>query len=226
MQRLVDRVAVITGAGSGIGLASARRLAAEGARIVAVDIDGETGKAAATEAGGIFVQADVTSEDDVRGVYETAAREFGRIDIAFNNAGISPPEDDSILVTGLDAWRRVQEVNLTSVYLCCKHVIPHMRRAGGGSIINTASFVAILGAATSQISYTASKGGVLAMSRELRRARGDRRRRGVPGQRRRLVRHRVDVPGGWRHLRCVCDAAVDWPDLRSLSASSVRPGRR
>src|SRR5579871_1328304 len=167
MQRLQDRVAVITGAGSGIGLACVRRLAAEGARIVAVDIDGETGKAAATEAGGIFVQADVTSEDDVRGVYETAAREFGRVDVAFNNAGISPPGDDSILVTGLDAWKRVQEVNLTSVYLCCKYAIPHMQRQGKGSIINTASFVAVMGAATSQISYSASKGGVLAMSREL-----------------------------------------------------------
>src|SRR6266568_5388710 len=145
MQRLLDRVAVITGAGSGIGLPSARRLAAEGAKIVAVDIDGDTGKAAATEAGGIFVQADLTSEDDVRAVYETAASEFGRVDIAFNNAGISPPEDDSILVTGLDAWRRVQDVNLTSVYLCCKHAIEHMRARGGGSVINTASFVAVLG---------------------------------------------------------------------------------
>ena len=167
MQRLLDRVAVVTGAGSGIGLASVRRLAAEGAKVVAVDVDGETGKAAAEEVGGLFAQADVTSEEDVRAVYDTAIREFGRIDVAFNNAGISPPEDDSILTTGLDAWRRVQEVNLTSVYLCCKHVIPHMQRGGGGSIINTASFVAVLGAATSQISYTASKGGVLALSREL-----------------------------------------------------------
>jgi len=167
MQRLLDRVAVVTGAGSGIGLASVRRLAAEGAKVVAVDVDGETGKAAAEEVGGLFAQADVTSEEDVRAVYDTAMREFGRIDVAFNNAGISPPEDDSILTTGLDAWRRVQEVNLTSVYLCCKHVIPHMQRQGGGSIINTASFVAVLGSATSQISYTASKGGVLAMSREL-----------------------------------------------------------
>ena len=167
MQRLLDRVAVVTGAGSGIGLASVRRFAAEGAKVVAVDVDGETGKAAAEEVGGLFAQADVTSEEDVRAVYDTAMREFGRIDVAFNNAGISPPEDDSILTTGLDAWRRVQEVNLTSVYLCCKHVIPHMQRGGGGSIINTASFVAVLGAATSQISYTASKGGVLAMSREL-----------------------------------------------------------
>src|SRR5690348_3478036 len=167
MQRLVDRVAVVTGAGSGIGLASVRRLAAEGARVVAVDVDGDTGKAAATEVGGMFIQADVTSEDDVRGVYEAAAREYGRVDIAFNNAGISPPEDDSILTTGLDAWRRVQEVNLTSVYLCSKYAIEHMLVRGKGSVINTASFVAVMGAATSQISYTASKGGVLAMSREL-----------------------------------------------------------
>jgi NAD(P)-dependent dehydrogenase (short-subunit alcohol dehydrogenase family) len=167
MQRLQDRVAVITGAGSGIGLASARRLAAEGAKVIAVDIDESSGKAAAEETAGRFIAADVSCEQDVRGLYDSVAAEFGRVDIAFNNAGISPPEDDSILTTGIDAWRRVQEVNLTSVYLCCKYVIPHMQRQGGGSIINTASFVAVLGAATSQISYTASKGGVLAMSREL-----------------------------------------------------------
>jgi NAD(P)-dependent dehydrogenase (short-subunit alcohol dehydrogenase family) len=167
MQRLVDRVAVVTGAGSGIGLASARRLAAEGAKVVVADLDGEAGKAAADEVGGLFVHADVTSEDDVAAMYEAALSAYGRIDVAFNNAGISPPDDDSILVTGLEAWRRVQEVNLTSVYLCCKHVIPHMQARGGGSIINTASFVAVMGSATSQISYSASKGGVLAMSREL-----------------------------------------------------------
>jgi NAD(P)-dependent dehydrogenase (short-subunit alcohol dehydrogenase family) len=167
MQRLQDRVAVITGAGSGIGLASARRMAAEGAKVVAVDIDKAAGQAAAEETGGIFVAADVSSEEDVRRLFDDVAGEFGRIDIAFNNAGISPPEDDSILTTGIEAWRRVQEINLTSVYLCCKYVIPHMQRHGKGSIINTASFVAVLGAATSQISYTASKGGVLAMSREL-----------------------------------------------------------
>jgi NAD(P)-dependent dehydrogenase (short-subunit alcohol dehydrogenase family) len=167
MERLTDRVAVITGAGSGIGLASARRLAAEGARIVAVDIDETAGKAVAAETGGLFIAADVASADQVRRLFEQAAERFGRIDIAFNNAGISPPDDDSILDTGLEAWRRVQEVNLTSVYLCCKYVIPYMQRQGKGSIINTASFVAVLGAATSQISYTASKGGVLAMSREL-----------------------------------------------------------
>jgi NAD(P)-dependent dehydrogenase (short-subunit alcohol dehydrogenase family) len=167
MQRLQDRVAVITGAGSGIGLASTRRMAAEGATIVAVDIDKAAGQAAADETGGTFAAADVSSEEDVRRLFDDVAAEFGRIDIAFNNAGISPADDDSILTTGIDAWRRVQEVNLTSVYLCCKYVIPHMQRQGKGSIINTASFVAVLGAATSQISYTASKGGVLAMSREL-----------------------------------------------------------
>lgn len=166
-QRLQDRVAVITGAGSGIGLASARRLASEGAVVVAVDIDEAAGKAVAEETGGTFVTADVASEDDVQRLFETVVARHGRVDISFHNAGISPPDDDSILTTGLDAWRRVQEVNLTSVYLCCKYVIPQMQRQGKGSIINTASFVAVLGAATSQISYTASKGGVLAMSREL-----------------------------------------------------------
>jgi NAD(P)-dependent dehydrogenase (short-subunit alcohol dehydrogenase family) len=167
MERLQDRVAVITGAGSGIGLATARRLAAEGARVVAVDIDARAGQAAADEVGGEFIATDVTDEAAVAALFDGVAERLGRIDIAFNNAGISPPEDDSILTTGLDAWRRVQEVNLTSVYLCCKYVIPHMQRQGKGSIINTASFVAVLGAATSQISYTASKGGVLAMTREL-----------------------------------------------------------
>ncbi len=167
MQRLQGRVAVVTGAGSGIGLASARRLAAEGASIVAVDIDQAAGEAAAAETGGAFVAADVADENQVRDLFDGVAAMFGRIDIAFNNAGISPRDDDSILTTGLDAWRRVQEVNLTSVYLCCKYVLPHMLRARKGAIINTASFVAVLGAATSQISYTASKGGVLALSREL-----------------------------------------------------------
>lgn len=167
MQRLLDRVAVITGAGSGIGLATAHRLAAEGARVVCADIDEEAGAKAATEVGGLFVRADVTSEQDVAHLYERAFETYGSVDVAFNNAGISPPDDGSILETGMDAWRRVQEVNLTSVYLCCKHVIPYMRRRGKGSIINTASFVAVMGSATSQVSYTAAKGGVLAMSREL-----------------------------------------------------------
>ena len=165
--RLQDKGAVITGAGSGIGLASARRFASEGAKVVCVDIDELAGKAAADDVGGIFAHADVTVDADVQAMYATAVDTFGGLDIAFNNAGISPPDDDSILTTGIDAWRRVQEVNLTSVYLCCKYAIPHMQARGGGSIINTASFVAVMGSATSQISYTASKGGVLAMSREL-----------------------------------------------------------
>lgn len=166
-RRLVGRTAVITGAGSGIGLATARRLSSEGANVVCADIDEVAGKAAAEEVGGTYVQVDVTDSEQVEALYKTAFDTYGSVDIAFNNAGISPPDDDSILTTGLDAWKRVQEVNLTSVYLCCKHALPYMQRQGRGSIINTASFVAVMGAATSQISYTASKGGVLSMSREL-----------------------------------------------------------
>jgi NAD(P)-dependent dehydrogenase (short-subunit alcohol dehydrogenase family) len=165
--RLADKVAVVTGAGSGIGLATAHRFAAEGAHVVCADLDPVAGAKAAADVGGHFVEADVTSENQVQALFRTAVDEFGRLDVAFNNAGISPPEDDSILTTGLDAWRKVQEVNLTSVYLCCKYAIEEMRGRGGGSIINTASFVAVMGSATSQISYTASKGGVLALSREL-----------------------------------------------------------
>ncbi|WP_281690591.1 3-oxoacyl-ACP reductase [Pseudonocardia thermophila] len=167
MQRLESRVAVVTGGGSGIGLATVRRFAAEGALVVVADIDDDAGRTAADEVGGLFVRTDVTDEGQVENLFRTAADTFGKLDIAFNNAGISPPDDDSILITGIEAWERVQKVNLTSVYLCCKHAIPHMRANGKGSIINTASFVATMGAATSQISYTASKGGVLAMSREL-----------------------------------------------------------
>ncbi|RSN26917.1 3-oxoacyl-ACP reductase [Amycolatopsis sp. WAC 04169] len=167
VQRFEGRVAVITGGSSGIGLATARRLASEGAKVVIGDISAETGKASADEVGGLFVQADVTDAEQVEALFQTTVDTFGSVDVAFNNAGISPPEDDSILTTGIDAWEKVQKVNLTSVYLCCKAVLPHMQRQGKGSIINTASFVAVMGAATSQISYTASKGGVLAMSREL-----------------------------------------------------------
>lgn len=167
MKRLEGRVAVITGGASGLGRATALRFADEGALVVVVDTNAESGEAVAATVGGIFVQADVTDAADVARMYRTAFDAYGSVDIAFNNAGISPLDDDSILTTGIDAWRRVQEANLTSVYLCCKEVIPYMQRQGRGAIINTASFVATLGAATSQISYTASKGGVLAMSREL-----------------------------------------------------------
>ncbi len=165
--RLTGRVAVVTGAGSGIGLATVRRLAADGATVVAVDVDAVTGTAAAQEVGGDFIACDVADEGQVRSLYDEVAGRHGSVDIAFNNAGISPPDDDSILDTGLAAWERVQRVNLTSVYLCCKYAIGQMRRQGRGAIVNTASFVALMGAATSQIAYTASKGGVLSMTREL-----------------------------------------------------------
>jgi NAD(P)-dependent dehydrogenase (short-subunit alcohol dehydrogenase family) len=165
--RLAGRVAVITGGASGIGLASARRLAREGARVVIADRDPDAGSAAAAAVEGEFVAVDVSDAEQVDHLFTVVTERFGRIDVSFHNAGISPPDDDSILTTDLDAWRRVQDVNLTSVYLCCKAVLPHMQRQGKGSIINTASFVATMGSATSQISYTASKGGVLALSREL-----------------------------------------------------------
>jgi NAD(P)-dependent dehydrogenase (short-subunit alcohol dehydrogenase family) len=165
--RLEGRVAVVTGGCSGIGLATVRRFAAEGARVVVADVDDARGGEVAEAAGGLFVRCDVTDAEQVEALFRAAKDTYGSVDVAFNNAGISPPDDDSILETGIEAWRRVQEVNLTSVYLCCKAVLPYMLEQGRGSIINTASFVAVMGAATSQISYTASKGGVLAMSREL-----------------------------------------------------------
>jgi NAD(P)-dependent dehydrogenase (short-subunit alcohol dehydrogenase family) len=172
VERFQGRVAVVTGGASGIGLATSRRLAAEGAKVVIADLDETSGKAAAGEVGGLFVRTDVCVAEQVEALFQAAVDTFGSVDVAFHNAGISPPDDDSILETGIEAWDRVQKVNLTSVYLCCKAVIPHMLRqfeatGRGGSIVNTASFVATLGSATSQISYTASKGGVLAMSREL-----------------------------------------------------------
>ena len=169
--RIQDRVAVVTGGCSGIGLATVQRFVAEGARVVIGDIDDERGKALAEELGGsataVYQHVDVTDKDQVDALFRTAKETLGSVDIAFNNAGISPPDDDSILDTELEAWRRVQEVNLTSVYLCCKAALPYMLEQGRGSIINTASFVAVMGAATSQISYSASKGGVLSMTREL-----------------------------------------------------------
>jgi len=202
--RLEGRVAVITGAASGIGRASALRFAAEGAHVVVADLDDAGGTALADEIGGLFVHADVTDADDVQRMYATAVERFGGLDVCFNNAGISPPDDDSILETGLDAWRRVQEVNLTSVYLCCKYGIPLLLEHGGGSVINTASFVAVMGAATSQISYTASKGGVLAMSREM----------GVQ-----FARQGVRV-------NALCPGPVNTPLLRELFASDPERAAR
>ena len=165
--RLEGRTAVVTGGCSGIGLATVKRFAEEGAKVVIGDVDEATGPVVAESVGGTFVRVDVTSKEDVDALFRTAKETYGSVDVAFNNAGISPPDDDSILDTDLDAWRRVQEVNLTSVYLCCKAALPYMLEQKRGSIINTASFVAVMGAATSQISYSASKGGVLSMSREL-----------------------------------------------------------
>jgi NAD(P)-dependent dehydrogenase (short-subunit alcohol dehydrogenase family) len=202
--RLDGKVAVITGAASGIGRASARRFAAEGAHVVVADVDKDGGTALAEEIGGLFVRADVTDADDVQAMYAAAVDRFGGLDVCFNNAGISPPDDDSILETELDAWRRVQEVNLTSVYLCCKYGIPHLLERGGGAVVNTASFVAVMGAATSQISYTASKGGVLAMSREL----------GVQ-----FARQGVRV-------NALCPGPVNTPLLRELFASDPERAAR
>ncbi len=166
-KRLGGKVAVVTGGGGGIGLASARRLHAEGATVVIGDIDERSGAAAADQLGGLFVPVNVADESSVNTLFDTVVSGYGAVDIAINNAGISPPDDDLIQNTELPAWQRVQDVNLKSVYLCCRAALRHMAPAGRGSIVNIASFVAVMGSATSQISYTASKGGVLAMSREL-----------------------------------------------------------
>ena len=158
--RLEGKVCVITGAAGGIGAETARRFGEEGATVVGVDLSPDS-------AGDLALEADVTDAGQVEEMYRQAREQCGRIDVLFNNAGISPTDDASVLDTSLEAWQRVQDVNLKSVFLCCKFGIPHLLEAGGGSVINTASFVAVVGAATSQISYTASKGGVLALSREL-----------------------------------------------------------
>jgi len=172
--------------------------------VVVADIDPEAGKAAADEVVGLFVQTDVTSPEQVEALFAAAVDTYGSVDVAFNNAGISPPDDDSILDTGLEAWQRVQEVNLTSVFLCCKAAIPHMQRQGRGAIVNTASFVAVMGAATSQISYTASKGGVLAMTREL----------GVQ-----FAREGIRV-------NALCPGPVDTPLLQELFAADPERAQR
>jgi NAD(P)-dependent dehydrogenase (short-subunit alcohol dehydrogenase family) len=203
-ERFAGRTAVVTGGSSGIGLATVRRFAAEGAKVVIGDVDAVAGEAAADEVGGLFVRTDVTSETDVDALFAAAVDTYGGVDVAFNNAGISPPEDDSILTTGLDVWRRVQEVNLTSVYLCCRAAIPHMQRQGKGAIVNTASFVAVMGAATSQVSYTASKGGVLAMSREL----------GVQ-----FAREGI-------RINALCPGPVDTPLLQELFAADPERAQR
>jgi NAD(P)-dependent dehydrogenase (short-subunit alcohol dehydrogenase family) len=195
--RLEGKVCVITGVAGGIGGATAAVFAREGARVVGVDL-------AEHSIGELPLQADVADEDAVRSIYTRAREHFGRVDVLFNNAGISPNDDASVLDTTLEAWERVQAVNLRSVFLCCKHGIPHLLDGGGGSVINTASFVATLGAATSQISYTASKGGVLALSREL----------GVEFARRGV------------RVNALCPGPVDTPLLRELYAKDPEQAAR
>jgi NAD(P)-dependent dehydrogenase (short-subunit alcohol dehydrogenase family) len=195
--RLERKVCVITGARGGIGGAAVAAFAREGATVVGVDLEPDS-------PGDLAVMCDVTDEDAVRELYARVRAEYGRVDVLFNNAGISPPDDASVLDTSYEAWRRVQEVNLTSVFLCCKHGIPHLLAGDGGSVINTASFVAVMGAATSQVAYTASKGGVLALSREL----------GVEFARRGV------------RVNALCPGPVDTPLLRELYAADPEQAAR
>ena len=195
--RLSDKVCVVTGAAGGIGAATVELFQREGAKVVGVDV-------LADAPGDLALQVDVTVEDEVAAMYRRARDEFGRIDVLFNNAGISPTDDASVLDTSVEVYERVQRVNMRSVFLCCKHGIPHLLETGGGSVINTASFVAVMGAATSQISYTASKGGVLALSREL----------GVEFARRGV------------RVNALCPGPVDTPLLRELYASDPEQAQR
>jgi NAD(P)-dependent dehydrogenase (short-subunit alcohol dehydrogenase family) len=168
MGRLDGKVCVITGAGGGMGREAALLFSAEGAQVCAADVDGDAAHRTAAEADDVFAQqVDVADEQSVKQMMDATADRYGGIDVLYNNAGISPNDDASVLETSIEAWDRVQNVNTKGVFLCCKHGIPHLQRRGGGSVINVASFVALVGAATSQISYTASKGAVLSMTREL-----------------------------------------------------------
>jgi NAD(P)-dependent dehydrogenase (short-subunit alcohol dehydrogenase family) len=196
--RLEGKVCVITGAKGGIGASAAELFAREGAIVVGVDL-------AEDSPGDLALACDVTDDDAVRELYARVRGEYGHVDVLFNNAGISPNDDASVLDTSLEAWQRVQDVNLKSVFLCCKHGIPHLlENERGGSVINTASFVAVVGAATSQISYTASKGGVLALSREL----------GVEFARRGV------------RVNALCPGPVDTPLLRELFAKDPERAAR
>jgi NAD(P)-dependent dehydrogenase (short-subunit alcohol dehydrogenase family) len=198
--RLDGKVCVITGAAGGIGAATAEAFGREGARVVGVDLNDSS-------PGDLALAVDVTDEDAVRDMYARVHDEFGGIDVLFNNAGISPDDDTSVLDTSLEAWQRVQDVNLKSVFLCCKHGIPHLLENDPptrGSVINTASFVAVMGAATSQISYTASKGGVLALTREL----------GVEFARRGV------------RVNALCPGPIDTPLLRELFAKDPEKAQR
>jgi NAD(P)-dependent dehydrogenase (short-subunit alcohol dehydrogenase family) len=195
--RLDGKVCVITGAASGIGAETARLFRREGAKVVGVDIDPGS-------EGDLALEADLTDEQQVRAMYERAKGELGRVDVLFNNAGINPTDDASVLETSTDAWQRVLDANVRSVFLCCKHGIPHLLEGGGGSVINTASFVAVMGAAVSQISYTASKGAVLSLSREL----------GVEFARRGV------------RVNALCPGPVNTPLLQELFASDPEKAKR
>jgi NAD(P)-dependent dehydrogenase (short-subunit alcohol dehydrogenase family) len=195
--RLEGRVCVITGAAGGIGAEAVRLFSDEGAIVAGVDVrEGAPGD--------LSIAANVADEGQVRELYARVRETYGRIDVLFNNAGISPPDDASVLDTDLQAWERVQEVNVRSVFLCCKHGIPHLLESGGGSVVNTASFVAVMGAATSQISYTASKGAVLALSREL----------GVEFARRGV------------RVNALCPGPVNTPMLQSIYAADPEQAAR
>ncbi len=167
--RLEGKVCVITGAGGGMGREAAIVFTAEGAEVCVADVNEALAEETVSLCSGdaFACRANVADEAEVESMYEETAKRFGGVDVLYNNAGISPADDASVLDTSVEAWQRVQDVNTKGVFLCCKHGIPHLLERGGGSVINVASFVAILGAATSQISYTASKGAVLSMSREL-----------------------------------------------------------
>ena len=168
MGRLDGKVCVITGAGGGMGREAAHLFSSEGASVCVADVDEDAAEQTAADASEVFaVQVDVADPASVQRMYAETVRRYGGIDVLYNNAGISPADDGSILETEVEAWQRVQDVNTKGVYLCCKYGIPHLLDRGGGSVINVASFVALVGAATSQISYTASKGAVLSLSREL-----------------------------------------------------------
>jgi NAD(P)-dependent dehydrogenase (short-subunit alcohol dehydrogenase family) len=194
--RLDGKVCVVTGAAGVIGGETVKVLTREGAVVAAVDVRGETDAP-------LFLTADLTDADQVRGTYDAVAERFGRIDVLFNNAGIALPQDGSVLDTDLATWNRVLEVNLTSIFLCCKYGIPHLLRGGGGSVINTSSLVAKVGSAASQIAYTASKGGVSALSREL----------GVEFAKRGV------------RVNALCPGPVDTPLLRTLFSADEEARR-
>ena len=202
--RLKDKVALITGAGSGIGQASARIFAREGAKVVCVDVKGDAAEATAREVGGRAFAADVSKAKDAEAMVAFAEEAYGRLDVAFNNAGIFHPDDDSVTNTSEDIWDLVINVNLKGVFLGCKYEVPALLRAGGGAIVNTASFVAIVGAATPQIAYTASKGGVLSMTRE------------------------IAVEFARKNIRCnaLCPGPVETPLLAELLSDPARRQRR